>query len=206
MLYINALLAFITHHPALAYGAIFLISLSESLALVGLIVPGTVIMFGVGAIVATGSLGLEARIAAGRGRGCRRRRHQLLAGPPLPGRAAADMAVFPLSRHVEKWRGLFSPPWRQKCSVRTFCRPGTSGHPGCGRNAGHGRAAFQHRQRVVGHRLGPGLYPAGCFFRDLAGSSRSGQHAPGRAHLSSPCQASWGFVWLEPQAGITGRT
>ena len=58
MIYIKALLAFITHHPALAYGAIFLISLSESLALVGLIVPGTVIMFGVGAIVATGSLGL----------------------------------------------------------------------------------------------------------------------------------------------------
>ena len=58
MLYIKALLAFITHHPTLAYGAIFLISLSESLALVGLIVPGTVIMFGVGAIVATGSLGL----------------------------------------------------------------------------------------------------------------------------------------------------
>jgi membrane protein DedA with SNARE-associated domain/membrane-associated phospholipid phosphatase len=59
MLYIKALMAFITHHPALAYGAIFLISLSESLAMVGLIVPGTVIMFGVGAIVATGSLGLK---------------------------------------------------------------------------------------------------------------------------------------------------
>ena len=59
MYYINALLAFITHHPDLTYGAIFLISLSESLALVGLIVPGTVIMFGVGAIVATGSLGLK---------------------------------------------------------------------------------------------------------------------------------------------------
>jgi len=58
VLYIKALLAFITHYPTLAYGAIFLISLSESLALVGLIIPGTVIMFGVGAIVATGSLGL----------------------------------------------------------------------------------------------------------------------------------------------------
>ena len=58
MLYIKALLAFITHHSTLAYGAIFLISLSESLALVGIIIPGTVIMFGVGAIVATGSLGL----------------------------------------------------------------------------------------------------------------------------------------------------
>ena len=60
MIYIKALLDFITHHPAMAYGAIFLISLSESLALVGLLVPGTVIMFGVGAIVATGSLGLAA--------------------------------------------------------------------------------------------------------------------------------------------------
>ncbi|MHB1350244.1 MAG: bifunctional DedA family/phosphatase PAP2 family protein [Desulfobulbaceae bacterium] len=58
MHYLNTLLAFITHHPGLAYGAILLISLSESLALVGLLVPGTVIMFGVGAVVATGSLGL----------------------------------------------------------------------------------------------------------------------------------------------------
>ncbi|WP_051689988.1 bifunctional DedA family/phosphatase PAP2 family protein [Pelobacter seleniigenes] len=58
MHYLNTLLAFITHHPGLAYGAIFIISLSESLALVGLLVPGTVIMFGVGAIVATGSLSL----------------------------------------------------------------------------------------------------------------------------------------------------
>lgn len=59
MLYIKTLLAFITLHPTLAYGAIFLVSLSESLALVGLIVPGTMVMFGVGAIVATGSLGLK---------------------------------------------------------------------------------------------------------------------------------------------------
>ena len=58
MHFLNTLLAFITHHPGLAYGAIFIISLSESLALVGLLVPGTVIMFGIGAIVATGSLSL----------------------------------------------------------------------------------------------------------------------------------------------------
>ncbi|NOZ04293.1 MAG: phosphatase PAP2 family protein [FCB group bacterium] len=59
MLYIKALLAFIVEHPTLAYGAVFLISFSESLALIGLIVPGTVIMFGVGAIVVTGSLALK---------------------------------------------------------------------------------------------------------------------------------------------------
>ncbi|GAB6907682.1 LssY C-terminal domain-containing protein [Desulfosarcina cetonica] len=59
MHHLNTVLAFITHHPALAYGAVFLISLSESLAIVGLIVPGTVIMFGVGAVVATGHLALK---------------------------------------------------------------------------------------------------------------------------------------------------
>jgi membrane protein DedA with SNARE-associated domain len=59
MPYLGTLLVFITHHLGLAYGAIFLISFSESLALVGLLVPGTVIMFGVGAVVAPGSLGLK---------------------------------------------------------------------------------------------------------------------------------------------------
>jgi len=56
--YLDPLLTVIAHHSRLAYVAIFLISLSESLALVGLLVPGTVIMFGVGAVVATGSLSL----------------------------------------------------------------------------------------------------------------------------------------------------
>lgn len=56
---LNTLLTLIGHYPGLTYGAVFLLSLSESLALVGLIVPGTVIMFGVGAVVATGSLKLS---------------------------------------------------------------------------------------------------------------------------------------------------
>ncbi len=55
----NTILAFIAQHSGMAYGAIFLVSFSESLALVGLLMPGTVIMFGVGAVVATGSLGLS---------------------------------------------------------------------------------------------------------------------------------------------------
>ena len=63
MYYINTLLDAVTQHPSLAYGAIFLISLSESLALVGLIVPGTVIMFGIGAVVSTGSLDLKIVLA-----------------------------------------------------------------------------------------------------------------------------------------------
>jgi undecaprenyl-diphosphatase len=56
--YLNLALAFITQHSGMAYGAIFLVSFSESLALVGLLMPGTMIMFGIGAVVATGSLGL----------------------------------------------------------------------------------------------------------------------------------------------------
>jgi len=58
MHYLDTLLAYISVHSALTYGAIFLVSVSESLAMVGLLVPGTFIMFGVGAIVATGSLDL----------------------------------------------------------------------------------------------------------------------------------------------------
>ena len=58
MHFLNILLTVIEQHPDLAYGAIFLVSLSESLALIGLLVPGTVIMFSIGAVVATGSLGL----------------------------------------------------------------------------------------------------------------------------------------------------
>jgi membrane protein DedA with SNARE-associated domain/membrane-associated phospholipid phosphatase len=58
MHYLDKILAVIALHSGMAYSAVFLVSLSESLALVGLLVPGTVIMFGVGAVVATGSLGL----------------------------------------------------------------------------------------------------------------------------------------------------
>jgi undecaprenyl-diphosphatase len=56
--YLNTLLNLITQHSLLAYVVIFMISLSESLAIVGLLVPGTVIMFGVGAVVAAGKLSL----------------------------------------------------------------------------------------------------------------------------------------------------
>lgn len=56
---LSAFLAFVVQHSGLAYGTVFLVALCESLALVGLVVPGTVIMFAIGAIVATGSLDLK---------------------------------------------------------------------------------------------------------------------------------------------------
>ena len=56
MSYLKALMAFIELHPTLAYAAISLVALSESLAVIGLVIPGTVIMVGIGTLVATGSL------------------------------------------------------------------------------------------------------------------------------------------------------
>ena len=56
---IDSLLTFVSGHCNLTYVFIFLISLSESLALVGLLIPGTVVMFGIGALVGVGSIGLQ---------------------------------------------------------------------------------------------------------------------------------------------------
>jgi membrane protein DedA with SNARE-associated domain len=46
----------ILHHPNLAGVAVFLIAMAESLAGVGLIVPGVAMMFGAGALIGTGAL------------------------------------------------------------------------------------------------------------------------------------------------------
>jgi hypothetical protein len=96
--YLNLALAFITQHSGMAYGAIFLVSFSESLALVGLLMPGTMIMFGIGAVVATGSLGLAPVLLLAMGRG----RRQLLAGPSLQGKLKKHLAIFTLPRNIEQ--------------------------------------------------------------------------------------------------------
>ena len=59
----NALIAWIARHPEWAYSTVFLAAFTESLAVVGLFIPGALIMFGAGAIVAIGSLGLWATLA-----------------------------------------------------------------------------------------------------------------------------------------------
>ena len=59
MHYIDTFLRVIQHHPGMAYTAVFLVAFLESLVLVGLVVPGTVIMFGIGAVVATGGLEMK---------------------------------------------------------------------------------------------------------------------------------------------------
>lgn len=52
----ESLFRWIELHPVLAYGAVFLTAAIESLAVVGLFLPGTVLMFGIGALIATGAL------------------------------------------------------------------------------------------------------------------------------------------------------
>ncbi|MDP1707759.1 MAG: VTT domain-containing protein [Gammaproteobacteria bacterium] len=56
--FLQQMLAWVGDHPYWAGAAVFLVSLAESLAVVGLLIPGTVVMFGVGALVAAGVLDL----------------------------------------------------------------------------------------------------------------------------------------------------
>jgi membrane protein DedA with SNARE-associated domain/membrane-associated phospholipid phosphatase len=50
------LINWVALHPLWAEVIIFLVAMAESLAIVGLIVPGVVMMFGIGALIATGTL------------------------------------------------------------------------------------------------------------------------------------------------------
>lgn len=60
----NTVLQWVTLHPGIAYFGIFLIALAESLALVGLLIPGTVIMIGIGALAGSGVLSLKITLVA----------------------------------------------------------------------------------------------------------------------------------------------
>ncbi|MEJ2530147.1 MAG: DedA family protein, partial [Gammaproteobacteria bacterium] len=50
------LLHWIELHPLWSGAAIFLVAMAESLAIVGLLVPGVVIMFGIGALISAGAI------------------------------------------------------------------------------------------------------------------------------------------------------
>ena len=52
----ETLLDWIAGHPHWAGAAVFLVAFSESLAIVGLVMPGAFLMFGIGALVALGHL------------------------------------------------------------------------------------------------------------------------------------------------------
>jgi undecaprenyl-diphosphatase len=52
----NQLLAWVSANPLWAWVAVFLVAFAESVAVIGLLVPGVVLMFGFGALIATGAL------------------------------------------------------------------------------------------------------------------------------------------------------
>lgn len=54
--YLNQLLAWVSLHPYWAGIAVFLVAMAESLAVVGLLVPGVVLMFGFGALISTDAM------------------------------------------------------------------------------------------------------------------------------------------------------
>jgi undecaprenyl-diphosphatase len=58
-----SILDWIVRHPDVAGGVVFLVSLAESLVVVGLFIPGTVVMFAIGAVVAAGGLEIWATLA-----------------------------------------------------------------------------------------------------------------------------------------------
>lgn len=60
---LQPLLHWLSAHPTLAGLTVFAIAMGESLAIVGLFVPGVVLMFGIGALVSTGAMDLAATLA-----------------------------------------------------------------------------------------------------------------------------------------------
>lgn len=61
---LNEILIWLQHHPLLALLFVFLVAFSESLLIIGLILPGVVFMVGFGALIALGTLPAEPVILA----------------------------------------------------------------------------------------------------------------------------------------------
>lgn len=55
---VQSLLGWVAQHAYYAGAAVFLVSLAESLAVVGLFIPGSIVMFGIGALVSTEAMDL----------------------------------------------------------------------------------------------------------------------------------------------------
>jgi len=79
------LLAWVSANPGWAHLSVFLVALVESLAIVGLIVPGVVMMVGAGALVATGALDFW-----------------LVCGWAVAGAVAGDGLSYWLGRHYQE--------------------------------------------------------------------------------------------------------
>ncbi|MCP3660957.1 MAG: phosphatase PAP2 family protein [Gammaproteobacteria bacterium] len=87
----NQLLTWVGDHPTWTGLVIFLVAMSESVAIVGVIVPGVVIMFGIGAMIATGAISFWPAMAWA-----------------VAGAVSGDSLSFWLGRHYQdQLRGLW---------------------------------------------------------------------------------------------------
>ncbi len=62
--FLSQIPGWIALHPYIAYGALFVVAMAESLAIVGILVPGVVLMFGFGALIATNAMSFWPSLAA----------------------------------------------------------------------------------------------------------------------------------------------
>lgn len=62
--YLQEFIHFVSHHPDYAYGVLFLAAFLEAVPVIGSIVPGSTILLGLSALIATGDLSLWAVFAA----------------------------------------------------------------------------------------------------------------------------------------------
>lgn len=56
--FFSTLIGIVSAHPQIAYGVVFLLALSESIPIIGAVVPGTAIIVGIAALVPSGAIGL----------------------------------------------------------------------------------------------------------------------------------------------------
>lgn len=61
--FFQQLTLWVTMNPDYAYAAVFIVAMAESLAVIGIIVPGVVMMFAFGALIVTGALGFWPTVA-----------------------------------------------------------------------------------------------------------------------------------------------
>ena len=147
--------------------------MAESLAIVGVIVPGVAMMFGIGALISAGALEKldedETPYI----------RAEFFPRPPLPATAEGFLALFPPPGNARPGGALLPALRRQEHSVRPLRRAGTGGGSPSSGHARHVPGPFSGRQYRLRSGLGPGLPAAGDGIRRLLGVGLRGRFPPG---------------------------
>ena len=116
---------------------VFLMAFAEVPGLLGVLVPGVVMMFAVGALIGAGAVGFWPMYWLSVLGARARRRPELLAGAPPARPGRRHLALQPPSAEPGARGGLLRQIRRQERGLRTLLRPGAGGHPAGGRHAVH---------------------------------------------------------------------